>query len=114
MMLAVPVLVQLALGDVGSGMHRLPPPTPMLLEPMQVLSVQQQCDPAFAQSVNSTGLVSIVPFVTAGEMDDATAVDAAVNMSNACQAGVRSDHTATHPLRQTDRHAGTQQAHRRT
>ena len=93
MMVAVRLLVQLALGDAGSGMHRLPPPSALLLDPRPVLSVlHEQCDPTFAQSVNSTGLVSIVPFVTAGEMDDATAVEAAVNMSNACQAGVSSGH----------------------
>ena len=46
------------------------------------------CEARFSSSVNTTGLVSVVPFLGLG-LDDATAVGAAINMSSACEAGVR-------------------------
>jgi hypothetical protein len=76
----------LALHQLLLGAPSQLPPVPLPLLPQPPASAAAlPCDVAFARSVNTTGLVSVLPFIAS--MNDATAVDAAVNMSSACEAG---------------------------
>lgn len=91
MMVRLALLRALALQQLSTTNSEPPrlPRAPLLLAGRAVdHTVAHACDAAFASSVNTTGLVSIVPFLAVTGMDDATAVDAAVNMSSGCQAGV--------------------------
>ena len=84
--MGVLLLRALALHQLLLGAPSQLPPVPLPLLPQPPASAAAlPCDAAFARSVNATGLVSVLPFIAS--MDDATAVDAAVNMSSACQAG---------------------------
>ena len=81
----------LLLGGAPAPLPRLPAPLATswgAARPTDEASPSLLCEARFSSSVNTTGLVSVVPFLDLG-LDDATAVGAAINMSSACEAGVR-------------------------
>ena len=76
-----------ATGNARLGQNWMAHPSPVDLSP------QTPCVTALAHSVNATGFVSVLPFLTSSPRDhpgdDSPAVNAAINMSRACMgAGV--------------------------